>query len=183
MKKTIILITIPTIIGMLYFAINASHGIETYTNETFGFSVDYPVKYSIDTTLKNKSLGHGFIYFYRNEDYPSVIERKENPRPIESPLLNMFEISIHANTNGLTYEDVVNGGYGNFRTGMIYATSTVAGESALIYHWTGLNDGGGDTAIVVTDAHIVEIGSMSALEGSDLRDDLNVFLHSFRFTN
>lgn len=148
---------------------------KTYANADYGLSFKYPLRYRLvefDAPGSEQRAHHVIALTY--EDNLPIPENAEGPPMIT---IDLFQNDLDSQTA----EDWIrNTSASNFKLGeMRLSTTTVGGEEALSYRWSGLYEG---TSIVVAKPAWIYMFSVTYLEpGADIVQDFVKVRDSVRF--
>jgi hypothetical protein len=140
---------------------------KTYSNAKYGISFQYPYTYELSVRLGEGSA--------ERERYSITLIRKEDlppPQGGEGPPAITIEIFQNNLDNQTTEGWIRNSSFSNYKLSSnegILASTTVDGEPALSYRWSGLYEG---TTIAVAQQDWVYAFSVTYLEmGADIIQD------------
>jgi hypothetical protein len=149
---------------------------KTYSNPDYGISFKYPKEYRLvefDAPGSEQRMHH--VIALTHEDNLPIPENSEGPPTIT---IDMYQNNLD---NQDAEEWIRNSSQSNFKLGeMRLATTTVGGEAALSYLWSGLYEG---TTIVVGKPDWIYAFSVTYIEmGADIIQDFVKIRDSIQFS-
>jgi len=157
----IVLVLAVAVTGYLFFISPATPEVahtpsmNLYANGTYGISFSYPENYVLSE--QEYAQDHYVITLIREEDAVPVIGAGEGPTAIT------FE--IYGQEEGATLSDWLSDPRSNFQLGDgTYASTTVSGNDAVHYGWSGLYEG--ETTAFLHEGNLIAV-SVTYMSPSD----------------